>query len=214
MRFQALIQGKLQKAAMAMDKLDPNDEFPVLVSLMLARAGYRDIYITPDTRDGGVDIWAHDSAGIDTAFSLKRYAADRAVAADEMRQFIAVVEQLGVQGAFITTATFTSEAGELAQKHGVTLWDRQLLTDILGKERLGLTADYNIDTAFWHRLAEQKAYYCSTALKEQYKSKTAPAKTLPARAHVRDTAPLTLTPAAAQCPRQAAPACAGVADAR
>ncbi len=91
-----------------------------MVERLLKEMGY-EVWHTPLTRDGGVDLWALRSNELgDTLYAIdaKKYSANRPVGPEHVRAIHGVADLTGASvGMIITTSTFGPGAIELANQH-------------------------------------------------------------------------------------------------
>lgn len=94
-------------------------EFEELVAELLSRRGY-DVQLTPQTRDGGKDIYAARRDDLGTFLYIvecKRYAPDNPVGVEVIRALHGVADIERVTGAMVvTTSYYSSEARALEEK--------------------------------------------------------------------------------------------------
>jgi restriction system protein len=104
-----------------MRELSPR-RFEELVAELYQRQGF-EIELTPETRDGGVDLYVvrHESFGrVVTAVECKRWTS--AVGVEIVRQLYGVVEHEDLNaGVLVTTSRFTRDAQEFRAKHRLRL---------------------------------------------------------------------------------------------
>lgn len=113
-------------------KMDPR-EFERVVADMLRAMGYKDVRVVGGSGDRAVDILAR--YGKDTvAVQCKRYTGKK-VTSPEIQMFIGMMltEYRVRKGIYITTSSFTQDAMELAERHGIELWDGHKLADIASR---------------------------------------------------------------------------------
>jgi restriction system protein len=91
-----------------------------LMAELYARQGF-DVELTPETRDGGVDLYLvqHTSYGrLLTVVDCKRKGADRPVKVEVVRQMLGTIEETGASaGVLATTSRFTSGAIKLGERY-------------------------------------------------------------------------------------------------
>jgi len=91
-----------------------------LMAELYARQGF-EVELTPETRDGGVDLYLiqHTSYGrLLTVVDCKRKRADRPVKVEVVRQMLGTIEETGASaGVLVTTSRFTSGAIKLGEKY-------------------------------------------------------------------------------------------------
>ncbi len=105
-----------------------------LVAALLEAMGYHVSWISPQGKDGGLDILAwNDPLGTKPPrikVQVKRRKDN--IAVEELRSFLSLINEDDV-GIFVTTGAFTKDAQDLArsqEKRKITLIDRQLLVDL------------------------------------------------------------------------------------
>jgi restriction system protein len=91
-----------------------------LMAELYARQGF-EVELTPETRDGGVDLYLvqHTAFGrLLTVVDCKRKRADRPVKVEVVRQMLGTIEETGASaGVLATTSRFTSGAVKLGKKY-------------------------------------------------------------------------------------------------
>lgn len=97
----------------------PPRKFEELVAAVFSQSGF-DVELTPETRDGGIDIIAvrKDSLTGDGLHLIecKRYIPGNTVGIGVVQRLLGVVEQhKATKGIIVTTSTFTRDALEVAQ---------------------------------------------------------------------------------------------------
>lgn len=166
-----------EKLVQLLQGLHENNEFPVLVAELFKRKGYYDIYITPDTRDEGVDIFAtknendgKDFIEVKVAISLKRYKAGSGISKSHILEIVEAIKKHEVEkGIVITSSTFESGAIELAKTNNIEIINGKELIRELVNLRIGFHFGYVADKDFWTFLAKDKSKYCEFIAK--YKKK-------------------------------------------
>ena len=114
-----------------LNQLTPR-KFEILVAELLRRQG-AEVQLTPQTRDGGFDIFARLSTPLGNALYLvecKKWSMKRPVNVSVVRTLYGVVEQsVATGGMIVTTSRFTSTAISAAQtlKHRISLADYEEL---------------------------------------------------------------------------------------
>lgn len=118
-------------------------KFEETVASLFSAKGY-DVELTPQTRDGGFDIWAVEKSSIGKALTLiecKRYAESNRVGVDVIRGLYGVVEEKrATKGIIATTSSFTKEAIAFRNKfeYRLALADFDALTQFLREWEMGL----------------------------------------------------------------------------
>lgn len=112
-------------------KISPR-EFEQVVAEILSDRGY-EVTLTPQTRDGGVDIYAYDcrERGFEILYAIecKRYAPNHVVGPEIVRAVYGVHTSLGGanKSIIITTSTFTSGAIQFAHEKARSPWELKLM---------------------------------------------------------------------------------------
>ena len=108
-------------------------EFEQVVEVIMQRKGYQQVQRVGGSGDLCVDVQALNRRGEKTVVQCKRYAAMRKVSSKEMQQFIgmASVEHKAKWGIYVTTSSYTKDARNLGEKHGIELIDGVKLVKIL-----------------------------------------------------------------------------------
>ena len=130
-------------------KVSPWD-FEKLVVKLLIKMGYGDLQknedaVTPKSGDEGIDgIVSSDEFGFDSVYiQAKKWKSDSVVGRPEIMKFMgALAGQGATKGLFITTAKFSKEAIEYANKqlqHKIVLVDGKKLTELMIKFNLGVS---------------------------------------------------------------------------
>src|ERR1035441_364043 len=107
-------------------------EFEELVAVILESYGLQ-VSLTPPTRDGGYDILAIQTGvpGLDATWIVecKKYAEDRRIGVEIVRNLFGVRDYLSIaNAAIVTTASFTRDALDFARNRGaIKLIDRSQL---------------------------------------------------------------------------------------
>lgn len=126
--------------------------FERLVVKLLLKMGYsrtNDGHVTPLSGDGGIDgIISEDRLGLSRLyFQAKRWELDKSVGRPEIQKFSGALHDVnGTKGLFITTARFTKEAQESAQRQNIVLVNGRQLTQLMIEYGLGVStaATYEI----------------------------------------------------------------------
>jgi len=112
-------------------------EFEIMVAELLRRSGY-DVEITPESRDGGIDIFAYKADGFTIgkfAVECKRYSPERPVGREICDKLFGVVASRGLTGGvLVTSSRFTRDA--LAFHQLPSVCNRLSLIDALGIHEL------------------------------------------------------------------------------
>ncbi len=95
-------------------------EYESYVAAKLRTMGYNNVSVTSGSGDYGADVIGYDKNGVKTCFQCKKYQGTVGVSA--VQEVIAAKAYYGCEKAVvITTATFTPNARNLAEKAGVKL---------------------------------------------------------------------------------------------
>lgn len=95
-------------------------EYESYVAAKLRTMGYKNVSVTPGSGDYGADVIGYDKNGVKTCFQCKKYQG--AVGVSAVQEIIAAKAYYGCEKAVvITTAIFTPNARNLAEKAGVKL---------------------------------------------------------------------------------------------
>ena len=112
-------------------------KFEELVAFIYSQHGF-DVTLTPETRDGGIDIIAvrHELLTDATTYLIecKRYQAKRKVGIGIVQRMLGVVEAHHAhRGIIVTTSSFSSDALAIASthRHALSLKDYKAITDWL-----------------------------------------------------------------------------------
>lgn len=88
----------------------------------LRKRGYKDIQVTPKSRDFGADILARDRKGVKVCFQCKKYA--KPVGPKAVQEVHAAASHYGCElGVVVSPVGYTESARTLAKDCGVELWD-------------------------------------------------------------------------------------------
>lgn len=126
--------------------------FERLVVRLLLKMGYSrtgDGHVTAYSGDGGIDgVISEDRLGLSRLYlQAKRWDPSQSVGRPEIQKFSGALRDVGgTKGLFITTARFTKEAQESAQRQSIVLVDGQQLTRLMIEYGLGVStvASYEI----------------------------------------------------------------------
>lgn len=95
-------------------------EYESYVAAKLRTMGYKNVSVTPGSGDYGADVIGYDKNGVKICFQCKKHQGTVGVSA--VQEVIAAKAYYGCEKAVvITTATFTPNARNLAEKAGVKL---------------------------------------------------------------------------------------------
>ncbi|MBF2761701.1 MAG: restriction endonuclease [Ectothiorhodospiraceae bacterium AqS1] len=119
--------------------------FEKLIVDLLIKMGYGGMgEVIGGSGDGGVDGVIHqDLLGIDKIYlQAKRYALDKKIAGNKIREFSGALEQKQVKrGVFVTTSSFTDDALVTAKNLNIILIDGHKLADLMIDYDIGCQID-------------------------------------------------------------------------
>jgi restriction system protein len=123
-RYQRTIEGLVE--------LSPT-EFEHTIARLLKKQGFRDVRRTGGAGDLNADIVGYDPRGRSVVVQCKRYRPGKGIGSEAIQTFIGMqrVHHQAERGIFVTTASFTKPARELAARHGITLVDGDELARLL-----------------------------------------------------------------------------------
>lgn len=112
-------------------------EFERAIATLLTDLGYRDVKVTGGAGDLGRDITCRDMNGRTVMVQCKRYSRNHPVGSPEIQLFIGmlITEYKADRGIYVTTSYLTQPAMKLAHKHGIEVWDRDRLADLLAERK-------------------------------------------------------------------------------
>lgn len=122
-------------------------DFEKLVILLLKKMGYGEPTTTKKTGDGGIDgLVKADKFGFDTIYvQAKLWKPESTVSRPEIQKFLGALAGQGAsKGFFITTAKFSDEAIQFAQRHlqqKIVLVDGNTLTNLMIEYNLGVSIE-------------------------------------------------------------------------
>lgn len=130
----------LRESELAVADAMTGPQFEKYMADLLKFRGLQDVRVVGGAGDGGIDILARDSTGVQIACQCKRQVANVSVAV--IRQLIGSVnhEHRGKIPYLVTTAMLTRPAQDLARQAGVHVIDRPLLSTWMAEARSQLTA--------------------------------------------------------------------------
>ena len=110
-------------------------EFERAIATLLMDLGYRNVKVTGGAGDLERDITCKDKNGRTVMVQCKRYSQNHPVGSPEIQLFIGmlVTEHKADRGIYVTTSYLTQPAMKLARKHGIEVWDRDRLADLLAE---------------------------------------------------------------------------------
>jgi len=98
-------------------------EFEFHMAWVLKGLMFRNVKVTKQSNDKGIDIKAVDSENRKVIFELKRWKDSQNVSSADVRKFIgAITESNADKGYFITTSDFTKEAKAIKGVNRLELW--------------------------------------------------------------------------------------------
>ncbi len=127
-------------------KMSPYD-FEKLVVQLLKNMGYGEPIATKKSGDEGIDgLVKADKFGFDTIYvQAKQWSPDSTVSRPEIQKFLGALAGQGAsKGLFITTAKYSSEAIQFAQRHlqqKIILVDGKMLTRLMIEYNLGVSIE-------------------------------------------------------------------------
>ena len=127
--------------------------FERLCRRILREAGFTKVEVTGRPGDGGIDgagVLRVSLLSFRVLFQCKRFAGS--VSPSAIRDFRGAIAGRADRGLFITTGTFTAEAGREAAREGaqtIDLIDGDYLCDLLKEYGLGVEVVESIDRAFF-----------------------------------------------------------------
>ncbi|WP_439234904.1 restriction endonuclease [Lonepinella koalarum] len=137
--------------------------FEHIVTQLLQKMGYGDGEVTQISRDGGIDARIKgDVLGFEQIYvQAKRYQRDKTISRQDIQSFIGAlsgIEGNATKGVFITTAQFSNDAKEFAQKiqkSRIILIDGKQLAKYIYEYELGVQTEKSfsikkIDNDFWN----------------------------------------------------------------
>ncbi len=110
---------------------------------LLARLGFRNVEVTRQSQDGGIDghgDFRQGAISIRSAFQAKRWT-DNAVGRPEIDRFRGAIQGEYDHGVFLTTSKFSKDATEASYKKGaitILLLDGQAIADLMVERGLGV----------------------------------------------------------------------------
>lgn len=119
---------KLHRSFAEIDQLDGR-AFEHFVAGLLRKNGYSNVQVTKASGDYGVDIVA-DKDGVRWAFQCKRYNGSLGLKPTQ-EVFAGAKKYDAARAVVVTNSHFTKNAVELGRSLGVTLWDRQTLSQLI-----------------------------------------------------------------------------------
>jgi len=126
-------------------ELDPGS-FEIFCKNLLSAYGFRDVFVTRVSRDGGIDGHGRLKVGFtyfNVAFQCKRWT-NRPVGRPELDQFRGAIQGQYEQGIFFTTANFTPEAEVNSFKSGavpIVLINGLTIIDIMIENNFGVETE-------------------------------------------------------------------------
>jgi len=106
-------------------------EFEHIVANLLSAVGFTILSAGGGAGDLGADIVCQNHEGRRFVVQCKRYAPGNKVASPAMQLFIGMIYlHHGAAGIYVTTSSYTKAATELAQQHGIDLYDGDRLVEL------------------------------------------------------------------------------------
>jgi len=106
-------------------------EFEQIVANLLAAVGFIVLSAGGGAGDLGADIVCRNPQGHRFVVQCKRYAPGNKVTSPAMQSFIGMAHlHHGAAGIYVTTSSYTKAAAELAQQHGIDLYDGERLVEL------------------------------------------------------------------------------------
>ncbi len=124
-----------------LNNMDPT-VFEHLAARLLLEAGFQNVEVTPQTKDGGIDgygTYKISLVSFPIYFQCKRHKSN--VSSKDIRDFRGAMSGRGDRGLFITTADFTLDAKIESKRDGtppIDLIDGEELCDLLLEYSLGV----------------------------------------------------------------------------
>lgn len=115
--------------------------------------GFKDLKVTPYSKDGGVDGYGRLKIGIsflDVAFQSKRWKT-KSVSQGDIQTFRGSISGKCEQGIFFTTSTYTKAAKDVGIQKGavpIILIDGNMIVDIMIDKKFGIEIDANLPLYF------------------------------------------------------------------
>ncbi len=118
----------------------PPREFEILIGALLRSMGAKDVRVTKQTNDGGVDVvctaeWGNGLIQLPIYVQVKRYAPNTLVHRAEVQALRSAVP-FGAKGLFVTTSSFSQKVPTIATASGfptIGLVDGKRLTQLIQK---------------------------------------------------------------------------------
>lgn len=123
-------------------RLSPTD-FELFSKKLLDVYGFKDMVVTPATKDGGIDGYGKLRVGIayiEVAFQSKRWN-NLPVPQKEIQSFRGSIQGKCEQGIYFTTSTYTRGAKEVSLQKGavpIILIDGDLIVDLMFEKEFGI----------------------------------------------------------------------------
>jgi hypothetical protein len=152
-------------------------EFELAVGDLMNEMGFRRVKRIGGSGDLAVDLTARDPSGQSVAVQCKRYATTATVGSPEIQKFIGMTttHHMTDRAIFVTTASYTKPATDLAQRHKIELWDGSELARMLeayrgdradAKETPGFAALDKADAKLTRKEARDAARAAAAAAEE------------------------------------------------
>ena len=133
--------------------------FEKLVERLLSELGY-EVFRTPLTRDGGVDLWAvsrSDLGDVMYAIDAKKYSPKRLVGPEPVRAIHGVADMAGSSvGMIVTTSYFSRDAISLAEqyRYKLSLQDFDRVSSWIEKVSKGEALHFNSPSTATYRMTK------------------------------------------------------------
>ncbi len=127
LRVERLLQAQHLDALLAVSPT----EFEHIVADLFAAIGFIVLSAGGGAGDLGADIVCQNPEGHRFVVQCKRYAPGNKVTSPAMQSFIGMAHRHhGAAGIYVTTSSYTKAAADLAQQHGIDLYDGERLVGL------------------------------------------------------------------------------------
>jgi Restriction endonuclease len=110
--------------------------FEQVVAMMLERSSYTQVEVVGGSGDLGVDIKAIGPSGEQVVVQCKRYSAGNNIGSYAMQAFYGMtLHHRADKGIYVTTSSYTRQARELGEQHGIQLIDGESLAKTFRRNR-------------------------------------------------------------------------------
>jgi restriction system protein len=132
--FKERLREKYEIISTGIDKVDQMEgyEFEEFIAILLKKLGYKDVFVTKKSGDGGVDILAINPEGEKTAIQCKRMNS-RVSNSAVQEIFLGKRLTRCKKGMIITNSYLTQPAFSAAVKAGIEVWARNRLIEEMKK---------------------------------------------------------------------------------